>query len=133
MGAWGSGVFANDDAMDWIVGLEESDDLDPVESALGAVNEEEGYLESPACSEALAAAEVVATLGRKPGPDVPSEVFEWIARVGPAAGPDLRELARRAIDKILEGSELQELWDEAGTVEAEEWREALMELRGRLA
>lgn len=132
MGAWGSGVFANDDAMDWIAGLEDTDDLDAVEIALGAVNDEGGYLESPVCSEALAAAEVVAALCRKPGSDVPSEVFEWIARVRPTVSADLQESARGAIDRILAGSELQELWDEAGSPDADEWRAELMDLRGRL-
>lgn len=132
MGAWGSGIFANDDAMDWIVGLEENDDLAVVESALSAVADEDGYLESPACSEALAAAEVVATLRRKPGQDVPSEVFEWIARVGRDVDPALSEVAQQAIDRIMAGSELQELWDDAGGADAEEWRAALLDLRGRL-
>lgn len=132
MGAWGNGVFANDDAMDWIAGLEDTDDLDVVERALNAATGDDGYVESPTCSEALAAAEVVATLLRKPGPDVPSEVFEWIARVGPTVGPDLPGIAQQAIDRILTASELQELWDEAGGFEAEEWRSTLMELRGRL-
>ena len=36
--------------------------------------EPSGYLESPTCSEALAAAEVVAALAGRPAPDLPEEV-----------------------------------------------------------
>ena len=132
MGTWGSGVFANDDAMDWIAGLEDTDDIGVVERALGAVMMTEGYLEAPACAEALAAAEVVATLRKQPGPDVPSEVFEWMARVGRELPSTLPGDAQRAIDRIMTDSELQELWEEAGEPGLEEWRATLAELRGRL-
>lgn len=114
MGTWGTEVFANDDAMDWIAALEDTDDVSVVESALSAVNDADGYLESPECSAALAAAEVVATILKRPGPDVPSEVFEWIARVGREIPPSLPDAARRAIDRVVADSELLELWEEAG-------------------
>jgi predicted hydrocarbon binding protein len=132
MGTWGSGVFANDDAMDWIAGLEETDDIGVVEGALDAVVNADGYIEAPTCAEALAAAEVVATMRKEPGSDVPSEVFECIARVGREMSPELPGEAQRAIDRILADSELQELWEEAGGESLEEWRSTLTELRGRL-
>jgi hypothetical protein len=132
MGAWGTEVFANDDAMDWAAALEETDDLDVVERALRSIVDTREYLDSPACSEALAAAEVVATLLKKPGPDVPSEVFEWIARVRPAIPPALPGTAQQAIDRILADSELQELWDEADPSDAAAWRAAVADLRSRL-
>ena len=132
MGTWGTEVFANDDAMDWIAMLEDTDDIGVVERALGAVNDASGYLEAPDCSIALAAAEVVATILKKPGPDVPSEVFEWIARVGREIPSSLPDDARRAIDRVASDSELLELWDEAGDPGLGEWRATLTELRGRL-
>ena len=132
MGTWGSGVFANDDAMDWIAALEDTDDIGVVERALGAVTNADGYLEAPTCAEALAAAEVVATLRKQPGPDVPSEVFEWLARVGRELPPKLPGEAQLAIDRIMTESELQELWEEAGEPDLGEWRATLDELRGRL-
>jgi hypothetical protein len=132
MGAWGTEVFANDDAMDWIAALEDTDDIGVMERALSAVNDAEGYLEAPDCSVALAAAEVVATILKKPGADVPSEVFEWIARVGREMPPTLPDAARRAIDRVAADSELLELWEEAGDPGLAEWRGTLTELRGRL-
>jgi hypothetical protein len=133
MGTWGTEVFANDDAMDWIAALEDTDDIGVVERALSAVNDASGYLEAPDCSVALAAAEVVATILKNPGPDVPSEVFEWIARVGREMPPSLLDNARRAIDRVVSDSELLELWEEAGDPGLGEWRATLTELRGRLA
>lgn len=132
MGAWGIEIFANDDAMDWIAAFEETDDLHMVERALRAITDTRDYLEAPTCSEALAAAEVVATLLKRPGPDVPSEVFEWIARVGPAVPPELPGTAQQAIDRILADSELRELWDEADPADAAAWRAAVTDVRARL-
>jgi hypothetical protein len=132
VGTWGTEVFANDDAMDWIAALEDTDDIGVVERALRTVNDADGYLEAPDCSVALAAAEVVATILKKPGPDVPSEVFEWIARVGREMASSLPGDARRAIDRIASDSELLELWEEAGDPALGEWRATLTELHGRL-
>jgi len=132
MGAWGTEIFANDDAMDWIAAFEETDDLHLVERVLRAITNTSEHLEAPACSEALAAAEVVATLLKRPGPDVPSEVFEWIARVRPAVPPELPGTAQQAIDRILAASELRELWDEADPADATAWRAAVADLRDRL-
>ncbi|HET7553149.1 MAG TPA: DUF4259 domain-containing protein [Gemmatimonadaceae bacterium] len=132
MGTWGTEIFANDDAMDWVATLEESDDIGIVERALRTVNDADGYLEAPDCTVALAAAEVVATILKKPGPDVPSEVFEWIARVGREMPPSLPGNARRAIDRVASDSELLELWEEAGDPGLGAWRATLTGLRGRL-
>ncbi len=132
MGTWGTEVFANDDAMDWIAALEDTDDISVVERALSAVNDSNGHLEAPDCSVALAAAEVVATILKKPGPDVPSEVFEWIARVGREMPPSLPDDALHAIDRVASDSELLELWEEAGDPGLGAWRATLDELRGRL-
>jgi hypothetical protein len=132
MGSWGTEVFANDDAMDWIAELENTDDIGVVERALSAVNDASGYLEAPDCSLALAAAEVVATILKRPGPDVPSEVFEWIARVGREISPSLPDDAQRAVERVASDSELLELWEEAGEPGLGEWRATLAELSTRL-
>ncbi|HET7621924.1 MAG TPA: DUF4259 domain-containing protein [Gemmatimonadaceae bacterium] len=132
MGTWGTEIFANDDAMDWIASLEDTDDIGVVERALSGVNGASGYLEASDCSVALAAAEVVASILKRPGPDVPSEVFEWIARVGREMPRSLPDDARRVIDRVASDSELLELWEEAGDPSLGEWRATLTELRGRL-
>ena len=68
MGAWGVGPFENDDASDWVYQLEGAEDLELVRGTLEAAANPQGYLEAPTCSEALAAAEVVAALSGRPTP-----------------------------------------------------------------
>lgn len=71
MGAWGSGSFDNDDALDWVNDLEGSKGTAVIEFALQAVLDESDYLEAPECSAALCAAEVVAALKGAPGQGLP--------------------------------------------------------------
>ncbi|HEX6106490.1 MAG TPA: DUF4259 domain-containing protein [Gemmatimonadales bacterium] len=131
MGAWGVGTFENDEASDWIYQLEETTDAELLTSTLRAAAEPEGYLEAPTCSEALAAAEVVAALVGRPSPDLPEEVRSWVAAHRVRVPDDLRALSVRAIDQVAADSELKELWAE--TKEQREWADRLEELRGRLA
>ena len=135
MGAWSHESFGNDDACDWAADLQEGNDLEPVEAALDevlAVGDD--YLEAPPASEAIAAAEVVARLqGRFGVRDAYSEELdEWVARVALQPSPELIDKACRALDRILqEPSELLELWEDSG--EPGEWREAVDELKSRVA
>jgi hypothetical protein len=131
MGAWGHRSFENDDALDWVADLMESDDLEIVESALAAVTDEESdYRESSECSMAVAAAEVVAALNGNAAKSLPKEVKKWLRdrRKPPKA---LVALARRAVDGIADNSELKELWEE--TKNFENWTSALDDLRARLS
>jgi len=130
MGAWGAGTFDNDDASDWVYQLEGAEDLELVRGTLEAAADPQGYLAAPTCSEALAAAEVVAALSGRPTPDLPEEVRSWIGghRLGVPA--DLRDLSLRAVDHVAGDSELKELW--AASEESGAWVERVQELRGRL-
>jgi hypothetical protein len=67
----------------------------------------------PDAANAVAAAAVV---GAGVGVDVelPDDVQEWLATVDPSAWPPLVPEVVRALDGVLEESELRELWDEAG-------------------
>jgi hypothetical protein len=130
MGAWGVGMFENDDAGDWVYQLEEANDLDLVRGTLLAAADHEGYLEVPACSMALAAAEVVAALAGRPASDLPDEVLTWIGAHRLTVPPDLRALSVRALDQVAAGSELKELWAESE--ESGAWVDRLQELRSRL-
>lgn len=134
MGAWGTGIFDNDDAMDWVMRLDE-DGREAVDEAIDAVLETAPeYLERDVGAGALAAAEVVAALRGRPSTHLPPEVASWLA-----AHPDLTvtsELvlkARRALDHATNPgtSEVAELWADAprGT----EWRALTEDLRARLA
>jgi hypothetical protein len=130
MGAWGAGSFENDDAMDWIAELED-EGLIVAGAALQEIIEvADEYLEAPACSAALAAAEVVAALRGHPAADLPEEVAAWIAAHPGDPGEDLVAVARRAVDAIAADSELAELWGESADQAG--WQSAVTDLQTRL-
>lgn len=121
MGAWGSGPFENDDALDAVDALVDgSFALDELRAAL-----QNDYLEAPEGSVALALAEVaLATLGRI---DPPAELDEVDIRLLATQLDDAAyELILRAAERVVQpdGSELYELWEDAGDDELAEWRTA---------
>ena len=130
MGAWGVGTFENDDAGDWVYRLEEAEDVGLLTEALRPAADPGGYLESSTCSEALAAAEVVAALAGRPAPDLPEEVQSWVKAHRERVSGELRQLALRAVDQVAGDSELKELWEESDEMAA--WSDRMQELRGRL-
>ena len=129
MGAWGIGAFENDDAADWVAELETADNADVLRRALSL--EVGGYVELPAGAIAVAAAEVVASGLGRPGSGLPSEVVAWTAAHASSIGVNERQLALDALDRALgSGSEIAELWAEAGDPE---WRDRVLSLRQRLS
>lgn len=124
MGAWGLGPFDNDDAGDWIYLLE----ADGVTAIAAALDLDEGPVEEPAASEAVAAAAVV---GLALGLTVESveEVDDWMAGGDTDALASYGPAAAVALDRVLAGSELAELHDEAGN---DDWRQQVAVLRDGL-
>ena len=116
MGAWGNGIFENDDAADWVGDLEEGGDASFLRSTLAAVAgaSSSAYVDAGEASCALAAAEVVAACAGPPAGDLPEEVTAWIEDHPNAVTPELVEQARAAVTRVLAGSELLELWSEDG-------------------
>ena len=139
MGAWGWGSFENDEALDWVIELEQSEDLSVITRTLEAIlDSDDDYLDATDCSMALAAAETVAALAGRPEPSLPEEVARWVTdrqREPPQEHPlvdgSIRAKARRAIEAILSDSELKELWEE--TDELEQWKATVTDLLVRLA
>jgi hypothetical protein len=134
MGTWSHESFGNDDACDWAGDLVEHDDLGLITSTLDAVlvagND---YVEAPAASQAVAAAEAVARLqGRFGLQDAYSRSLdEWVARVNLAPSPELARKAHAVLDRIVaEPSELLELWEDSE--ESASWIEAIKSLRARI-
>lgn len=129
MGAWGAGSFENDDALDWLAELAGRDDWSVVERALQEVVEATDYLEAPLCSSAVAAAEVVAAGIGTPTSNLPDEISEFI-QVAPRPDLELVKTAMLVIDRILNDSELLELWQESDKFES--WVQAARDLKRRL-
>lgn len=137
MGAWGSGSFENDTALDWAAGVESVDDVHEPFDRLKALTEVQDGAEAPyvaadlAC-EVIAAAETVAMLMGRRSADFPDDLFDRLAGSGP---PDDRlfHQAREAVGHVLRSSELAELWaqsaEESGV---NEWHAAITALVDRL-
>ena len=132
-GAWDTGSFDNDDALDWILELSESNELSVIESALENAVGASGYLEAPMGSMAIAAAEVVVALRGEPKSQLPSEVTDWVNAHKFSVGTDLLETARNAIsaERNPESSELAQLWSEAEEL-TDAWQADLEDLLKRL-
>jgi hypothetical protein len=130
MGAWESGPFENDDAMDWTFALTDDADLGVVAAAFSNLASEDAP-EAPECSAAMAAAEVVAAGLGRPNPELPDEVAAWVARRADRDWATLVPAALAALVRISDDSELAELWaEEEGD---DDWSATLDELRARLA
>ena len=130
MGASGPGSFENDDVMDWVAELESYSDDSPIVDALSTVIDQAGdYLEAPDCSNAIAAAEVVAAQLGHPHEDCPEGIEVWVEG-HPAPSATRIAQARQTIEVILAESELKELWKDSGGLE--EWQGAMEELLSRL-
>lgn len=129
MGAWGSGNFDNDDALDWLAELDGTDFV--VKNALAVVAESarDARLTTGMCCCALAAAELVAARSGNPAAQIPSAAAEWAAQRS-GADSSLQDLARVAVQRIEEKSGLQELFDEGGY--NKEWHAVLDDLLQRL-
>lgn len=112
MGTWGVGSFENDDAMDWSYELHNGNDLSPILTVFSNISEG-AYLEAPDCSNALAAAEVVAALKGKPSKNLPDEIATWISFNKPSVNNEIITNAKKIVTQIKQSSELKELWEES--------------------
>ena len=79
MGAWGIENFENDDALDWVIELENANDLSIINDAFDTVIKNSGeYVDAWESSIALAAAEVIAALDGQAADKLPEEVVTWV-------------------------------------------------------
>ncbi len=129
MGAWGVGTFDNDDALDWVIELQNSNNLSPIIMAFSVIDKS-SYLEAPDCSRALAAAEVVAALKGNPGNELPDEIVAWLSSNKLSMDSELAVNAKGSAIKIKQSSELKELWEESENLA--EWENAINNLILRL-
>lgn len=130
MGAWGAGIFDNDDAADWVGELAVARNLQVVREALQKADTTR-YLEAPECCAALGAAEVVAALKGHPLPTLPTEAASWVRSHRLSVDDDLLRLARMAIHRIERASELRELWEESSELDV--WVATIRDLEARLS
>jgi|SRR5215469_7895154 len=136
MGAWGTGLFDNDTASDFVDEVVRGRDFRRIEESLSSVvSTGANYLQAPDAEEALVAADVVARLkGRMGEKTASTEVIDKWVRDHASLTPSeaLIEKARSAVRRILtEPSELLELFQESD--EFAEWKANVDSLLARLA
>lgn len=133
MGAWGTGVFDNDDAVDWVSELASADSSDVLSEAIDAVTNADDYLEAPEGFRLLCACEVIAALNGHPSTNLPDVVRQWTKSHETLDIALLNPVALQAIDRVLgEDSELNQLWQENEN-EYPMWRETVLSIKGRLS
>ena len=131
MGAWNFGPFDNDDAGDWLYELEQSADALVIADALHRTTIfGEEYLEASDCSNAIAAAEVVAALRGHPVRNFPDNAKQWVDSHQGLDAAALVPAAIAALQRIRTDSELKELWDESP--KAPKWYATLDDVTNRL-
>jgi hypothetical protein len=131
MGAWAADSFSNDDALDWLDAFTQAPTLEMLRDTLDSILAEDEELEAPDCSEAIIAAEIVASLNGRPSPKIPDDLKVWLATDHGLEAKSLTPLACKALARITAGSELQELWDQSDS--KAQWRAEMAELMARLA
>lgn len=129
MGAWGTGSFENDDAADLVSRLSTIAPADLTKILVQAADEP-GYLEAPAASAAVVAAEVIAALNGSPAPTAPLAVVHWAKNHPKAGTPELKALAVRALERVRRNSEIKDLWMEADGLN--DWIAAIQHLQARM-
>jgi len=132
MGAWGTGVFENDYAMDWVAALTRTDDADYPASVLRVLGDG-GPLRPRECAVGLAAAEVIAASCGAPSTDLPAEVRSWLEGTGVRSDARMLTLASSVVVAILDqNAGLAEEHDEKGDSLAG-WLVPIEDLRHRLS
>lgn len=137
MGAWGSGSFENDTAMDWAAGVQSVDDVRKPFERLKEVTDanaggEEPMLDSDFACELIGAAETVAMMLGRRSAGFPGELAQRLAAAGEPSNL-LYHQARNAVLHVIRSSELAELWEEAAAdAESNEWLAEMTRLIDRL-
>ena len=131
-GAWGYGSFENDDALDWLDDLGRHSGSELIMIALSTADPKASYIEAPQCSQALAAAEIVAAAHGSASKTLPAGAVQWVRRVKPTVTSALLSAARSAVDvcRNSDHSELRALWLESKQSSA--WLAETAALRSRL-
>lgn len=113
MATWGTRIFENDTAQDWVFDLMDNRDAGLVADTLQYILTRDGQLDATDCEEGLAAAEVVAALAGQPSEDFPEDALDNIDVLGLTATPSMKKLAAEAVQKVLEDAGLKEQWEAA--------------------
>ncbi|BET66532.1 hypothetical protein ASA1KI_14500 [Opitutales bacterium ASA1] len=131
-GAWGEGSFDNDSALDWVENELRVHGSAAIRRAVAPIASGSRYVDADEASSVVTACEVLAAWQGRPAKDLPDFVAAIVKRFSGEPREELREMARKALDRVVRDSELKDLWAEGGGEPFEAWKRAMAELRGRL-
>ena len=137
MGAWGSGSFENDTALDWAAEVDSVADVGKPFERLKRDTDAHGVnpelmVDADFACELLAAAECVAFMLDRKSRDFPDDLAQRLAGAGE---PDnlLFHRARNGVLHVMRNSQLAELWEEAAQENGtNDWLAELTHLIDRL-
>lgn len=126
MGTWSKAPFGNDTASDWVYDLEKHKQPDAfIRETLEAVMTI-SIADAPEAEEAVAAAAVVSAAAVSPLGPLPRAPKKWVEYSGYVPSLAVVALAKEAIEKACEASDLRTAWEESGAVDA--WARATRKL-----
>jgi len=126
MGTWGAGGFENDAAADFAAGIDSLRDIATVLTTLP--DDPEREIEADQAQQIIAAAECLAARLGRPAGDMPDDLAAKVATFD-APAPELIDAAKEAVSRVLQWSELTELWAEEDSAP---WNIAITSLIQRL-
>jgi hypothetical protein len=129
-GAWGTGSFDNDDALDWLNNCARLGALKAVTGALANVSKP-GYIEAPEASSAIAAAEVVAAAVGNPPVNAPPEFKSCVESSSRTDLARLAPVVAQRLERVLDPS-ASELAQSHAEVNLAEWQVPMRDLLARL-
>ena len=109
MGTFGGGSFDNDEALDFAATVQSADDVAAIFAAIP--EDHEISIGADNAQRIVAAADCVATMLGRPADDMPGSLQKRLAKLGKPS-PELIEIARNSLSRILRLSELVDLWAE---------------------
>jgi hypothetical protein len=133
MGAWGPGVFENDAASDFNEDIyDQGPDYIRKVIVMVVALPEQAYLDADEASMALAAIEYVAASKGKPMPGLTTLVKDWIENESYEADDDLLLYCIKAINRILNNSELKDIYSEESGEPDIGWIASVSDLKERI-
>jgi len=128
-GAWGTGAFENDDALEWLSACVQAPKNSAVSDALNAVFDSE-FVGGDIGAAAIAAAEAVAAQRGRPSPNLPSDLRICLEHQTKSIA--LAASAAKAVERVRnpETSELAAEWTKNVLIA---WQASLDDLVKRLA
>jgi hypothetical protein len=119
MGAWDSGPFDNDTAMDLLRDLESGIMMEILAACVTLA--ESAYIDDDQGSRALAAAELIAAAKDGQIDFLQASALSVISKLPRPPPPDLIALARAAVGRVLQSSETRELRAELPNTKFRSW------------